>query len=331
MPPAIAAPGQGRDRRTRLGLPWHARKGQRTGRGQASAVGVRADRTDGAAARAVRRGPRSASASCAVRNPRRGSWRRFVGRLDGYRACCTGSLVVDAARAGGLAWFGNRRGRSSAHRRTLLGFAAIERAASGVSGGGSMKSPDTAGTNGRPAWLPGQPGVRSELDQLRATCRSQALTTDALGQAVAENAELRAEPDRLRGGRRGQGGASGRLDAGAALAVRLPCDVRAPGAARIVVAHCLRGRVAPGVLDNAQLLVSELVTNSVRHGGTCAADDVVVRVRFTRTLVRLEIEDAGRGGVVVPRPPDLDSGGGFGLRLVQALSQRWGLERVAQV
>jgi hypothetical protein len=33
--------------------------------------------------------------------------------------------------------------------------------------------------------------------------------------------------------------------------------------------------------------------------------------------------------VIAPRPPDPASGGGFGLRLVQALSERWGLERVS--
>jgi signal transduction histidine kinase len=171
-----------------------------------------------------------------------------------------------------------------------------------------MQSPDTAGANGRPASRSEQLGGRPELDRLRAICRSQALMIDALGEAMsalrrgaaalkAENAELRADPDRLRGSRRGR--ATGR-DMGAALAVRLPCDVRAPGAARIVVAHCLRGRVAAGVLDSAQLLVSELVTNSVRHSGAGAADGVIVRVQFTRTLVRLEVADAGRGGVIAP-------------------------------
>ena len=44
-------------------------------------------------------------------------------------------------------------------------------------------------------------------------------------------------------------------------------------------------------------------------------------------MVRLEVEDPGRGGVIAPRAPDL--GGGFGLNLVQELSERWGLERVA--
>ena len=80
------------------------------------------------------------------------------------------------------------------------------------------------------------------------------------------------------------------------------------------------------MLEDALLVVSELVTNSVCHSG--ASDGaIVVRVELTGTMVRLEVEDPGRGGVIAPRSPDLD--GGFGLNLVQGLSERWGLERVA--
>src|SRR4051794_13162606 len=195
-----------------------------------------------------------------------------------------------------------------------------------------MQVPDTARANGRPTPRPRHAGEYSELEELRATCRAQALEIEALGQGVsalrrgvvaleAENAELRAACDRP---------GSGRPRAGAVVAVRLPCDARAPGAARIVVAERLHDRVAADVLERAQLLVSELVTNSVCHSGAGPKDPVLVRVLLSRTVVRLEVEDAGRGGVIVPRPPDLDNGGGFGLQLVQALSERWGLERVTE-
>jgi anti-sigma regulatory factor (Ser/Thr protein kinase) len=119
----------------------------------------------------------------------------------------------------------------------------------------------------------------------------------------------------------GDGAARG----GEALEVRLPLDVRAPGAARIVVGR-LRGRVPALVLEDALLVVSELVTNGVCHSGACDGA-IVVRVELTGTMVRLEVEDPGRGGVVAPRAPDL--GGGFGLNLVQGVCERWGLERVA--
>ena len=83
------------------------------------------------------------------------------------------------------------------------------------------------------------------------------------------------------------------------------------------------------MLESALLVVSELVSNSVRHGGASAPGVVVVRVGLIEILVRVEVEDRGRAGAIAPRSPDLEGGGGFGLNVVQALSERWGLERVA--
>jgi serine/threonine-protein kinase RsbW len=163
---------------------------------------------------------------------------------------------------------------------------------------------------------------------------------------------LRAEPDRMRrglGGRsrkgrpRGLGNATqpsqshvqygemGGSSAGAAVAeVRLACDVHAPAAARAAVSGSLRDRAPTAALQDAQLLVSELVSNSVRHSGASADEAVMLRIGLTPTMVRLEVEDTGCGGVIAPRPPSLDNGGGYGLNLVQALSERWGSERVAR-
>jgi anti-sigma regulatory factor (Ser/Thr protein kinase) len=199
-----------------------------------------------------------------------------------------------------------------------------------------MRPDQAVAGNGRAPAPAERVSARSQLDGLRATCRRQAHVIHALGQAVstfrsgavalkAENAELRAENDRVRRGA-ARARAGGRvIDA---LDVHLPLDVRAPGAARIVVAERLRDRVAASVLESALLVVSELVTNSVRHGGASEAG-VVVRVGLTEALVRVEVEDRGRAGAVAPRSPDLEGGGGFGLGVVQALSERWGLERIA--
>jgi anti-sigma regulatory factor (Ser/Thr protein kinase) len=181
----------------------------------------------------------------------------------------------------------------------------------------------------------GRVGTGLERKGLQAICRHQAHVIEALGEAVsvlrsgaaalkAENADLRAANERVRDG--GRAHASSRTGAREALEAPLGLDARAPAAARSVVADCLRGRVAASALANAQLVMSELVTNSVCH--SAAAADATVRVRLTGTMIRLEVEDRGRGGVIAPRSPDLESGGGFGLNIVQALSERWGLERV---
>ena len=94
-----------------------------------------------------------------------------------------------------------------------------------------------------------------------------------------------------------------------------------------MVAALLHDRVPASVLRDAQLVASELVSNSLCH--SCPrASVVVVRAQLTGTMVRLEVADGGRDGVIAPRPPDLQGGGGMGLNVVQALSERWGLERV---
>jgi anti-sigma regulatory factor (Ser/Thr protein kinase) len=106
-------------------------------------------------------------------------------------------------------------------------------------------------------------------------------------------------------------------------------DVRAPAAARHFVVRCLEQRVVASALDSAQLLVSELVTNSFRHAGA-PMDEVVVSVELMPGWFRLGVQDSGSDAVIAPRPADPHTGGGFGLHLVQMLSQRWGVERLAE-
>jgi len=179
----------------------------------------------------------------------------------------------------------------------------------------------------------------SELERLRATCRRQATQIDTLTEVVstfrrgaralkAENHELRAASARLHAPRRFRSGTNERVGEGAELAeVAIPLGIEAPGVARGVLAGCLADRVASYVLENAQLLVSELVSNSVRHSGAPDGEDVIVRVQLWRDVCRLEVEDPGGDGSIVPRPPDHAEGSGLGLNLVQRLSERWGVVR----
>jgi len=65
----------------------------------------------------------------------------------------------------------------------------------------------------------------------------------------------------------------------------------------------------------------------VRHSAGPPGQTLIVRVALERGLCRLEVEDAGDGGEVVRRPPDMKHGGGLGLNIVHTLSERWGVER----
>jgi anti-sigma regulatory factor (Ser/Thr protein kinase) len=94
----------------------------------------------------------------------------------------------------------------------------------------------------------------------------------------------------------------------------LPAVIVAPRGARVWLDDLLAGVVAGRLLDDIRLVVSELVSNSVRHSGS---DVVVVRIRITPARIRVEVWDEGAG--LVLRPQVTES---RGLQLVRLLSAR---------
>jgi anti-sigma regulatory factor (Ser/Thr protein kinase) len=95
----------------------------------------------------------------------------------------------------------------------------------------------------------------------------------------------------------------------------------APREARLRV----RVLVAPERLDDATLLVSELVTNAVKYGPEHGAIRLIVDDDGQRT--RFTVHDPGLGPLPEMRAEDDPGPGGHGLRLVDALADRWGVER----
>jgi serine/threonine-protein kinase RsbW len=184
-------------------------------------------------------------------------------------------------------------------------------------------------------------GSGSELKALRAASRRDVAVINTLRQAVsnfhsavkalkAENTELRADNERMRVQQVMRPQTNGRVDNADSVEVVLRADERAPRVARHVVASHLGDFVAPSVLANAELLISELVTNSVRHSGVAAGEPLTVRVELGQTWCRVQVEDPGRDGVIAPRPADAVQGSGMGLNVVQMLSERWGVERASE-
>jgi two-component sensor histidine kinase len=98
-------------------------------------------------------------------------------------------------------------------------------------------------------------------------------------------------------------------------------------AARSAVVDALKGHVDDRVLADAALLVSELVTNSVQHATLPAGGLVRVGAAVGDGVLRLEVDDPGRTGTIGAREPDLERGGGFGLRVVDVLAHAWGVSR----
>ncbi len=101
----------------------------------------------------------------------------------------------------------------------------------------------------------------------------------------------------------------------------IPRDLTAPARARKAITG-LQGHVDPDVLSDTVLLVSELVSNSVKYG----AGNVLMRVR-TRgpRQVLVEVVDGGSGFSPAVRRPSRFQAGGYGLHLVDALASSWGV------
>ena len=81
-----------------------------------------------------------------------------------------------------------------------------------------------------------------------------------------------------------------------------------------------------------QLILSELVTNSVVHVGDLG-EEAELRVRLRRESDRIHGEVCSPGPEFewVPHEPDLDEPGGLGLMIVDHLSDRWGISRNSHV
>jgi serine phosphatase RsbU (regulator of sigma subunit)/anti-sigma regulatory factor (Ser/Thr protein kinase) len=108
------------------------------------------------------------------------------------------------------------------------------------------------------------------------------------------------------------------------LALEVPRAAESAGAAREALAP-LGERLSEAELETARLLVTELITNSVKHAGPGEAP-LRVTVALTPATVRVEVSDGGPGfEPLVPLAEPPDSPSGWGLYLVDRLADRWGV------
>ena len=112
-----------------------------------------------------------------------------------------------------------------------------------------------------------------------------------------------------------------------AVDATIECSARAPRIARREVEK-LAADIDPGVLRDALLLVSELVTNSIKHSGS--KDPITVRAWPRRSGLKVEVGDGGSGFDAGPRTADQRAEGGRGLLIVEALADRWGVSDAAR-
>ena len=93
----------------------------------------------------------------------------------------------------------------------------------------------------------------------------------------------------------------------------------APAGARAAIDLLTVDHFDERACEELRLLVSELVTNSVRHGGAGGRDaSIELTVVLSQSRLRLECADPLGGFDVLAPPP------GHGLMLVEELSTAWG-------
>ncbi|MEA3018761.1 MAG: hypothetical protein QOI47_285 [Actinomycetota bacterium] len=104
----------------------------------------------------------------------------------------------------------------------------------------------------------------------------------------------------------------------------LSADTSSAGHARRFVDQVLSRWHCDALLDDVQLLVSELVTNAVVHAGS----EVEVAVRLLTDAVRIEVVDRSPAVQLRPKRPSEDDESGRGLLLVETMASAWGVEPI---
>ena len=114
-------------------------------------------------------------------------------------------------------------------------------------------------------------------------------------------------------------------DGSEAITFALPVTPTAPAAAR-QRARSL-GASVDGLQSDLELLLTELVTNVVRHSGLTEQEQMTVSIRADRSRVFAAVTDTGRGFkrpvALLPRPSRMI--GGYGLMLVDRIASHWGV------
>ncbi len=111
------------------------------------------------------------------------------------------------------------------------------------------------------------------------------------------------------------------------LELQLEPEPTAASQVRTAIRSALASRLDRTIIDNLQLVASELVSNSVMHARLPPDERIRVRL-WANSRLRLEVEDRGRGfarslAEPLARP---DEPGGRGLVIVEGLSERWARE-----
>jgi anti-sigma regulatory factor (Ser/Thr protein kinase) len=108
------------------------------------------------------------------------------------------------------------------------------------------------------------------------------------------------------------------------LQVSLRSTLAAPTIARRWARDFFSQRLSASELDDTLLMLSELVTNAVRHAIVASGGFVDVHLAIAPQRLRVEVRDVGDGFVLSDPKTDVLHVGGYGLLIVDSASSRWG-------
>ncbi len=110
------------------------------------------------------------------------------------------------------------------------------------------------------------------------------------------------------------------------LELTLTAGPQAASAARVALED-LEQELGSRLVKDLRLMVSELVTNSIRHASSDPRDVVELRAWLNGDRFRIEVLDGGPEFAPVATRGRRQEVGGWGLYIVESLADRWGVER----
>jgi anti-sigma regulatory factor (Ser/Thr protein kinase) len=121
-------------------------------------------------------------------------------------------------------------------------------------------------------------------------------------------------------------GDGARLGATSQRTVRLPHGrLAVPRAREQVVADLTARGLSRPVVEEAESVAAELVSNAVRHASALADGTVRLHWQVREGVVEVEVTDGGGQTRPQPLPPSTWSASGRGLRIVRSLAHEWGV------
>jgi anti-sigma regulatory factor (Ser/Thr protein kinase) len=108
--------------------------------------------------------------------------------------------------------------------------------------------------------------------------------------------------------------------------IRVPSGPSSVARVRRVLVADLRDRdVAATTIDECEIVVSELLSNAVRHARPLADGTVRVHWKVKAGVVEVEVTDGGGETSPRPAPRTVWAHSGRGLRIVRSLAHEWGV------